>query len=61
MTLRETSAEEMSRFHELSIKNPHSFLLFDQINKKLGAEIYQMTNKCFRAAIFLKLKKLKII
>ena len=35
----------MSRFHKLSIKNPHSFLHFYQINKKFGAEIYQMTNK----------------
>ena len=35
----------MSRFHKLSIKNPHFFLLFDQIDKKFGAEIYQMTSK----------------
>ena len=49
----------MSRFHKLSIKNPHSFLLFYQINKKFGAEIYQMTNKWFRAAIFYEIEKIK--
>ena len=43
MAGQETSAEEKLIFHELSMKNPYSFLLFDQINKKSGAEIYQMT------------------
>ena len=52
MAGQETSAEEKLIFHELSIKNPHSSLLFDQINKKFGAEIYQMTTRCFKLAIF---------
>ena len=40
MAGQETSAEEKLIFYELSMKNPHSFLLFDQINKKFDAEIY---------------------
>ena len=52
MAGQETSAEEKLIFHKLSIKNPHSSLLFDQINKKFGAEIYQMTTRCFKLAIF---------
>ena len=52
MAGQEPSAKEKLIFHELSIKNPHSFLLFDQINKKFGAEIYQMTTRCFKLAIF---------
>ena len=40
MAGQETSAEEKLIFYELSMKNPHSFLLFNQINKKFGAEIY---------------------
>ena len=53
MAGQETSAEEKLIFHELSMKNPYSFLLFNQINKKFGAEIYQMTNNCFKLIIIL--------
>ena len=56
MDCQETTEEEKLTFLELSMKNPHSFLLFDQINKKCGAEIYQLSNRCFKLAIFSKLK-----
>ena len=46
-------------FLELSIKNPHSFLLFDQIKKIFGAEIYQMTTKCFKLEIFFEIEKIQ--
>ena len=52
MAAQETSAEEKLIFHEISMKNPHSFLLFDQINKKFVVEIYQMTTRCFKLVIF---------
>ena len=54
MDHQETTEEENLTFLELSMKNPHSFLLFDQINKKFGAEIYQLTNRCFKLAIFFR-------
>ena len=59
MDHQETTEEENLTFLELSMKNPHSFLLFDQINKKFGAEIYQLTNRCFKLAIFFEIEKIK--
>ena len=59
MAGQETSAEEKLIFHELSIKNSHSFLLVGQINKKFVAEIYQMTTRCFKLAIFFEIEKIE--
>lgn len=59
MTGQEKAAEESLKFFDISIKHPKVFLLFDQINKKYGAEIYQLDDNCFKTAVFLKLKKLK--
>ena len=41
----ETTPEENLLFHHLCLKNINSFLLYDQINKKLGGEIYTLDNK----------------
>ena len=54
---QEISAEEKLIFHELSLKTPHSFILFDQINKTFGAEIYQMTTRCFKLDLFFEIEK----
>ena len=59
MDHQETAEEEKLTFLELSMKNPYYFLLFDQINKKFGAEIYQLTNRCFKLAIFFEIEKIK--
>lgn len=61
MVGQETSPEEKLIFGELSMKHPRTFLLFYQINKKIGAEIYQLNDRCLKMAILLKLKKLKNI
>ena len=59
MIVQETSEEEKLIFLELSMKNAKSFLLFDQINKKYGAEIYQMTDRCFKLAVCFQIEKIK--
>ena len=56
---QETTEEEKLTFLELSMKNLHSFLLFDQINKKFGLEIYQLDKICFKFAIFFEIEKIK--
>ena len=48
MTGQEKTAEESLKFFDISIKHPKTFLLFDQINKKYGAEIYQLDDNCFK-------------
>ena len=58
---QETTEEEKLTFIELSMKNLHSFLLFVQINKKFGVEIYPLDKIYFKFAIFFfKLKTLKV-
>ena len=49
---QETTQEEKLTFLELSMKNPHSFLLFVQINQKFGVEIYQLDKVCFKFTFF---------
>ena len=49
---QETTEEEKLTFIELSMKNLHSFLLFVQINKKFGVEIYPLDKIYFKFAIF---------
>ena len=59
MIVQEKSEEEKLIFLELSMKNAKSFLLFDLINKKYGAEIYQITDRCFKLAVCFEIKKIK--
>ena len=33
-------------------------MLFDQINRKFGAEIFQMENRCLKFAIFFEMQKI---
>ena len=54
---QETTEEEKLTFLELSMKNPHSFLLFGQINKKSGVEIHQLDKICFKFPIFFEIGK----
>ena len=56
---QETNAEESLKFFDISIKNPKPFLLFDQINKKYGAEIYHLDDSCFKSAVFFEAEKIK--
>ena len=48
----ETTHEEKLNFYELSTRHNKSFLLYDQINKKFGAEISQLLNTHLKAAVF---------
>ena len=57
----ETTPEQNLQFHRMCIENKNSFLLYDQINKKFGPEIYTLDNRTLKVAIFFKLKKLKSI
>ena len=59
MTGQEKTAEESLKFFDISIKHPKAFLLFDQINKKYGAEIYQLDDNCFKTAVFFEVEKIK--
>lgn len=59
MTGQEKTAEESLKFFDISIKHPKAFLLFDQVNKKYGAEIYQLDDNCFKTAVFFEVEKIK--
>ena len=43
----------------MCIENKFSFLLYDQINKKLGQEIYTLDNRTLKVTIFFKIEKIK--
>ena len=59
MTGQEKTAEKSLKFFDISIKHPNAFLLFDQINKKYGAAIYQLDDNCFKTAVFFEVEKIK--
>ena len=46
-------------FHHLSLKNTNYFLLYDQINKKFGEELYTLNDKIFKLAIYFEMEKIK--
>ena len=52
MNGEETTHEEKMKFYQLLTKHTKSFLLYDQINKKFGDEIYQLHDNPIRAAVF---------
>ena len=56
---QETTSEEQLLFHHLSLKNTNSFLLYDQINKKFGRELYTLDDKIFKLAIYFEMEKIK--
>ena len=52
MVGQETTPEESLKFFNISVKHLKAFLLFDQINEKYGAEIYQLEDHYFKTAVF---------
>ena len=55
----ETTPEQNLLFHHMCIENINSFLLYDQINKKFGREIYTLDNRTLKVAIFFDIEKIK--
>ena len=56
---QEITSEEQLLFHHLSLQNTNSFLLYDQINKKFGRELYKLDDKIFKLAIYFETEKIK--
>ena len=46
-------------FEETSLKNSNSLLLYDQINKKFGSEIFIMNENILKSAVNFEFKKIK--
>ena len=59
MESQETTTDERSKFIELASKHASLFLTFDQLNKKFGAEIYQIEESCIKTSIFFEVEKNK--
>ena len=55
----ETTPEQNLLFHCMCIENKNYFLLYDQINKKFGQEIYTLDNRTLKVAIFFEIEKIK--
>ena len=55
----ETTPEQNLLFYRMCIENKNSFLLYDQINKKFGQEIYTLDNRTLKVAIFFEIGKIK--
>ena len=55
----ETTPEQNLLFHHMCIENKNSFLIYDQINKKFGQEIYTLDNRTLKVAIFFEIEKIK--
>ena len=53
----ELTEEEKSVFQQMCLKNANSFLLYDQINRKFGGEIYVIDNKILNLAITFEIEK----
>ena len=54
----ELSKEEKPVFQQMCLKNANSFLLYDQINRKFGGEIY-VIDKILELAITFEIEKIK--
>ena len=50
---------QMKFFEEISLKNSNSFLLYDQINKKFGSEIFIMNENILKTAVNFEVEKIK--
>ena len=55
----EISEDQKSIFEEISLKNSNSFLLYDQINKKFGSEIFIIDQNVLKTAINFEVEKIK--
>ena len=51
--------DQKSQIRQLSLKNKVFVLLFDQLNKKFMAEIFQLEHSCLKFAIFFEMQKVK--
>ena len=56
---QETTAKDQLLFHHLCTKNMNSFLLYDQINKKIGGELYTLDDNFLKLAIYFEMEKIK--
>ena len=52
--------DQKLRFHNLCIENKKKNLLYDQINKKFGDEIFTIELRIFKVVIFFEIEKIKI-
>ena len=57
---QELTDNEKDIFFDTSKKHHRAFLLFNQINKKFGAEIYQLQKDVFLTAISFQVEKIKL-
>ena len=48
-----------TKFRQLAIKNKNFFFLFDQLNRKFGAQIFRVEVKSLTSAIFYEMEKVK--
>ena len=51
--------KQMKIFEEISLKNSNSFLLYDQINKKFGSEIFIIDQNILKTTINFEVEKIK--
>ena len=51
--------DQKTKFRQLAIKIKISFLLFDQLNRKFGAQIFGVEVKSLTFAIFYEMEKVK--
>lgn len=59
MESQETTSAERAKFIELAAKHVSLFTVFDQLNKKFGAEIYNFEENGFKTAVFSEVEKVK--
>ena len=55
----ETSEDQESIFEEISLKNSNPFLLYDQINKKFGSEMFIIDQNILKTAVNFEVEKIK--
>ena len=59
MEFQETTAAERPKFNKLAAQHMSLFVVFDQINKKFGAKIYNIKKNCLKTAVYFEVEKLK--
>ena len=59
VTTNELHVDHRINFIEISKKNLKTFLLYDQINKKFGSEIFIMDENVLKTAIKFEVDKIK--
>ena len=55
----ETTHEQKLLFHRLCFDNKNCFLLYDQINKNFGSEIFNNEIPILKTAIYFEIEKIK--